>query len=127
MPNRIAFGNARGGIGFWVSKPGWDVLTAPDSGLMLSSEWASAQVIASGIISAATNGNYGIGWADQGFIPTIVLGSPYFMNCRVSSVGTASATINAGVPIDLGAWTDAPTRPSPPALISYAVLGVPNG
>lgn len=127
MPNRIALGNARGLLGLWVSKPGWNVLDAPDSALMLSTDWKSAQVIKSGIFSAGTNQNIAISWPDQGFVPTVVLGSPRFINCRVTSLGTASANVNSGEPIDLSAWTEAGSRPNPPAVISYAVLGIPIG
>lgn len=55
MANRVVMGSARGAIGLWVSKPGFDVLTTADENLLFSMGGRLTTVLASGSVSFAPN------------------------------------------------------------------------
>lgn len=126
MVGRVAAGLRLGSYGIWVSKPGVEVLTAPDGGLLLSSDRKSAQVVASGIIAASTNGTYGISWPSTGFVPVVVAGSARFPEARSVITGVNSANILAGVAQNFTNWTAGGSVPGPPSTISWIVLNIPG-
>lgn len=125
MTGRVLLGLRAGEYGIWVSKPGVNVITAGDDALLLSSSRRSAQVVASGIISASSGGSYGISWGNLGFVPVILVGSARFPSARCSVTSLTTATITAGIAENFSAWTAAPSFPSPPYAVSYSVLNVP--
>jgi hypothetical protein len=51
-------GERSGALGFWVSKPGWDVRTAPPEGLQFSSEWAGVGFLTTGTIACNWSDHY---------------------------------------------------------------------
>jgi alpha-glucosidase (family GH31 glycosyl hydrolase) len=72
MANRVCFGNRSGGAGFFVSKPGVDVLTASSSGMMLSTNDRSMQIVASGVLNRSS-GTETISWSPLGYRPLLIL------------------------------------------------------
>jgi hypothetical protein len=92
---------------------------------MLSSTRKSAQVVASGIIGAATNGSYGISWVSTGFVPTVIVGSARFPEARYVITGVNTASILAGIAQDFPAWGGGNT-PIAPFSISWIVLNIPG-
>ncbi|MBO9589057.1 hypothetical protein [Devosia sp.] len=125
MVGRVATGFRLGAYGIWVSKPGIEVLTAGDADLLLSSDRKSAQVVASGIIAAATNGTYVISWPSTGFTPVVVAGSARFPEARAVVTGVNTANILAGIAQGFSSWTGGNT-PISPFTISWIVLNIPG-
>jgi len=75
VTNRIIFGNRNGQPGIWVSKPGVNVLTATDDGLLFSSDRQAVQIVASGVITGAGNNtNHDIAIPNLGFKSLVITG-----------------------------------------------------
>ncbi len=55
MTNRIILGHGRGSVGFWVSKPGWDVLTCPDEQLLFGMGGRMSQILTTGVLYFGAN------------------------------------------------------------------------
>lgn len=125
MVGRVLTGLRSGSYGIWVSKPGVDVLTAIDQNLMLSSDRKSAQVVASGVLAASTNGVYPISWPNTGFVPIVVAGSARFPEARAVITGVNTANILAGIAQGFSSWTGSNT-PISPFSISWIVLNIPE-
>lgn len=54
MTNRVVVGSRSGVMGLWVSRPGYDVLTASDEGMLLSPSLSVCQPIISGTVNMTT-------------------------------------------------------------------------
>lgn len=80
MTNRVIVGNKNGVYGIWISKPGYDVLSANIDQMLLSSERTPFMVIGQGVVAAFgdINQTRDIWIPDLGFRPMFVLGCPAF-------------------------------------------------
>lgn len=66
MTNRVLLGNRNGTMGMWVSKPGFDVITAADSQMMMIANKKAIQVIQKGLIDTT-----GQAWPYTVYFPDI--------------------------------------------------------
>jgi hypothetical protein len=57
MARRVVLGNRGGAYGLWVSKPGFDALSAADSGLLFTMTKRSGMVLASGSATVPSGGS----------------------------------------------------------------------
>lgn len=57
MTNRVLFGQRNGVFGLWVSKPGYDVLTADWNDMMFSTDQRSGQIVQTGAIPVPSIGS----------------------------------------------------------------------
>ena len=57
MVNRVVFGERNGDYGFWVSKPGFDVLTTGPSNLLASSDNYLDRILAQGAVEHTIDPN----------------------------------------------------------------------
>lgn len=80
MTNRVLLGNKGGTYGLWVSKPGVDVETADESGMMLSVAQKSLQIVASGVLTGTPLGQSGqqLTIPDLGFKPFLLIACPWY-------------------------------------------------
>lgn len=127
MANRVLFGQRGGSPGFFVSKPGVDVVTAADDDLLLSTLQTNLQIVQSGVIPSAVWGSAGntITIPDQGFHPII------FYSC-MWGIGTITYISNTSVKILIPAggladdgWPPIGTAPSMDDALYYAVTNLP--
>lgn len=95
MTRRIVLGRRGAEFGLWVSKPGYDAATAPDTGLLFGMTKRFGMVLASGTVVCPTGGatasvSFG---ATQPAAPLIFCGSlteqpsPYPVATTVSTTG----------------------------------------
>lgn len=100
MARRVVLGNRGGAYGLWVSKAGFDALTAADSGLLFTMTRRSGMVLASGTATVPSGGNsLRVNFGDTyPSIPLVFAGSmnTYPNDRAVSvSVDTSGFTIRA--------------------------------
>ncbi|QIG69091.1 hypothetical protein EVB78_058 [Rhizobium phage RHph_N1_15] len=72
MTNRVLLGQRGSAFGMWVSKPGFDVLTAADDKMNIITNRVNLQLVQSGFID--TTGNafpYSFSIPDLGYLPFI--------------------------------------------------------
>lgn len=80
MTNRVLIGKKGSAYGIWISKPGYDVLSASLDQMLLSSERTPFMVIGQGVVSAFTDINQtrALTIPNLGFRPIFLLGCPAF-------------------------------------------------
>jgi hypothetical protein len=81
MTARVLLGSWGGAHGLWVSKPGWNVLDAPESQMLMSINGQAMQVVHSGIVAAPPYNDFtgAINHVDMGFHPFVMLSCPRYM------------------------------------------------
>lgn len=74
MANRVCLGSRGGGdAGLFISKPGFNVLTAGVADMLFSSSAKSWQIVSSGQVSIVNDGSFTITHPNLGYYPTIVI------------------------------------------------------
>lgn len=91
MTDRVLLGNRGGEYGLWVSRPGFDVKTAGEDGLLMSTSIRTLQVVRSGSFSGT--GVVGISWAPVGFRPRLFFGTQHAIQA-ITYTSDNSASIN---------------------------------
>jgi len=72
MTNRVLFGLRNGSYGLWVSKPGFDVLTAPDNQMTILPTRANLQVVSFGFIDTTAGAfPYYVNFPNLGYLPLV--------------------------------------------------------
>jgi len=80
MANRVVLGNRGGGqYGLYISKPGFNALTAASIDLLFSSDQKAFQVVQKGEVSIANESYSTITHQDLGYTPIFIV-SPRFNN-----------------------------------------------
>lgn len=74
MVNRIVLGDRNGTMGLWISRPGFDVMTASEDNMLLSTSRVPFQVIQSGVASFTPSNprQVVINFPNRGYFPFIV-------------------------------------------------------
>lgn len=102
MTNRVVLGNRGAGAGFWVSKPGINVLTGGEDDMLLSTSFGALQIVASGVISAPANfTDYDRTIPNLGFPPVVLIGGSHaagytFPNATTLRIHVLSNAYGAG-------------------------------
>lgn len=128
MTNRVVLGHRGSGVyGLFISKPGFNVLTATDNNLLFNSNYGTLQIVQAGQVTIGSNsGTSDVGTSNLGFSPVCLTalkstgrpGDSAYVELKVSY---PSATI---VRIHRVRTNDVPTN----GVINYAIVSVPvNG
>lgn len=74
MVNRVLFGKrGTNDFGLWISKPGFNVLSANDDQLLFSSAWSTLQVVQAGSVAVSDNDPTTVAIPNLGYKPTVIL------------------------------------------------------
>lgn len=125
MARRICLGNRNGTYGAFVSRPGYDVMTAADGNLMLDSRARSVWVVTRGSVNVpASQASLTVHFASVGAAPILQINRQVFYPMFNAYLSTAS----------IGRWTVSATATSftlnrnnegGDSIFSYIVYGVP--
>ena len=83
MTNRVVLGARGSEMGIWVSKPGYNVLTASEADMLLSSNQTTAQIVQTGRINASGNAYpYLVTFPNLEYTPIVMamgIGPPFYL------------------------------------------------
>lgn len=123
MANRVLLGNRSGSLGIFVSRPGYNVLTAGPDELLMSTDLQNLQVMHSGSFSTS-GGSTGVSWPAFGFRPyLLVQGVRGITSITYTSSNSATIVVGATQP-NLNALWNVGSVPSLSTAIYWSVLNV---
>lgn len=73
MANRVCLGARSGAQGLWISKPGFNVLTAGVDDLLFSTDNPQLQVVQTGSLACANGSTASLGIPNLGYLPVIMI------------------------------------------------------
>lgn len=99
MTSRVILGRRGSSYGMWVSKPGVDVETAGLAGLLLSTDRAAMQIVATGVIASPTNGGaYDFAVPNLGFVPLVLTSGATVVGYTFPSLTTLRIFAYSSIP-----------------------------